>query len=206
MATIPVHLRVVVGYTPPTQQAFIEGQANAVKSEYRQAFENITISPQSVILKHATRSAVIQSTTATITAAGDFEEGPTLRVAFETFRLLGIQQIRFFAPTVYFATEVSGVDLQGLLAEHVRALANPHFRTDLLGQIVDTAAVYRFRPPGAEQVTNCQFGPMGRDQWALFGGPEARAIEGSLPAVAWGIGFFFQPPVPPIIDILRYRI
>lgn len=190
---IPVHTRVVLGYS--TLASFSDGQSAVLKYDYKRLFANYRITPQNVFFQQRTRSLTIDTGTAHVSAAGDPKE--TIKAAFDMLRLMAVTRIRQVQPTAYFAVEVKGRDLSSFVDAHVDQLRKLGFNYAAVEPIIDTAIILVSRQPSGQTV-NFQYGPMGRNQWRTFGGSEALAIEGSLPAVGWGAGFFHQEQAPPL--------
>jgi len=191
-AAVPVHLRVILGYSgiPPLDQI----ASDVVREDYKPAFDSVNIESGSIRFRGQARSMQLTPRAAFLSGAGDPLGGPLINTAFSILRAAKVDRIVQFSPTIYFAVGIQGESLEDLVQEHVALLKHPTFNIGSLGKIVDTAVVLRF-VNDAGPVVNCQYGPMGQKQWVTFGGPEAVAIESSLPPVSWGIGFFYEGSV-----------
>jgi hypothetical protein len=191
---VPVHLRATLGYRSTSTLAEIQREVEAY--DYKRAFDTIAILPNEVALDSPTGSLRISTKSAFFSAAGEFTDSPTIAAAFDILERAKVGPVVHIRPTVYFAAEVKGCDLAALLQTHIEMLSFPGFDIGALGRIADTAVVFSLDGPEEIGTFNVQYGPMGRNQWGVFGGPEAEAIEDSLPAVAWGVGFFYPGASP----------
>jgi hypothetical protein len=195
---IPVHLRVMLAYSgvPPLDQV----ASDVVREDYKRVFDSVNIESGNIRFRGPTRSMQLTQRAAFFSGAGDPLDGPLLDGVFSILQAAKADRIVQIAPTLYFAVGVQEKSLENLVQEHVALLKHATFNMGILGKIVDSAVVLRF-VNDAGPVVNCQYGPMGQKQWVTFGGPEAVAIESSLPPVAWGIGFYYEGNIPIIVDM-----
>lgn len=194
MRVVPVHLRATLGYRSTPTFAEIKREIEAY--DYKRAFDTITNLSNEVLLDSPTGSLRVTTRSAQVSAAGEIKDNPIIAAAFDILERSKVGPITHIRPTVYFAVEVEDCDLATLLQTHIEMLRSPAFDLGAIGRIVDTAVVFSFEAPEEAGTVNLQYGPMGRSQWGIFGGSEAEAIEDSLPAVAWGLGFFYPGPSP----------
>jgi hypothetical protein len=194
MRVVPVHSRTTLAYR--SARTFAEIRSEIEGYDYKRAFDTLTIQAAEVVLTAPTGSLRVSGRSALISAAGEAAASPIVAAAFEILERANVAPVVYIRPTAYFAVEVKGCDLATLLRSHIEMLRVPAFNMEALGRVVDTAVVFSFEAPGEDGIVNVQYGPMGRNQWGAFGGSEAEAIEDSLPAVAWGLGFFYPGPSP----------